>query len=139
MIALVQISTMEKDAIIDPFPDFNGLRKLMGKLMQGDNLKIFCGGDNDFINIYRIFEVIPEACVDIQLLDCRMTGSRQPRGLKALCQEYLKTDIPKGESNRDWRRRPLPKEMLTYAQGDSYYCMAIFYEMTAKVCRFHLL
>lgn len=137
MIALIQISTIDQDYVLDPFPTFDKAKVLMREILADvKKLKVFCGSDNDFLNIRRDFEVLPVNCLDLQFLDKRLRGvawNQNPKGLKELCLDYLSVNIPKGESNRDWRRRPLPAEMMKYAQADSYYCMAVFQEMKRKV------
>lgn len=137
MTALVQISSVECDFILDPFPTFPTLKPLLLALMTNcEKLKIVCGAGNDFLNLRRDFELVSALCLDIQFLDKRIEGlpsTSNPKGLQQLCKTYLHVDIPKGETNRDWRRRPLPAEMIRYAQGDTYYTMAVFQEMKRMV------
>lgn len=141
MTALVQISTVHHDFILDPFPTFPTLKPMLLEIMKnGAKLKIFCGAGNDFLNLRRDFELVPALCLDIQFLDKRMEGlpvTSNPKGLKQLCEKYLHVNIPKGETNRDWRRRPLPMELTRYAQGDTYYTMAVYQEMKRKVIIYH--
>ncbi len=140
MTALVQISSVEHDFILDPFPTFASLKPMLLDIMMNQKkLKIFCGAGNDFLNLRRDFELLPALCLNIQFLDKRIQEiplTSNPKGLKQLCETYLNVNIPKGETNRDWRRRPLPAEMITYAQGDTYYTMAVYQEMKLRTLAF---
>ncbi|RQX72010.1 3'-5' exonuclease domain-containing protein, partial [Toxoplasma gondii CAST] len=122
---LLQLSTREKDYIIDPFALFDHLHVLNTITANPKILKIFHGADSDIIWLQRDFSVYVvnmfDTCVAARALAVPGGAS-----LANLLQTYCHVEANKQYQLADWRRRPLTPEMETYARSDTHYLPFIF-------------
>ncbi|KEP65536.1 UNVERIFIED_CONTAM: 3'-5' exonuclease domain-containing protein [Hammondia hammondi] len=122
---LLQLSTREKDYIIDPFALFDHLHVLNTITANPKILKIFHGADSDIIWLQRDFSVYVvnmfDTCVAARALAVPGGAS-----LANLLQTYCQVEANKQYQLADWRRRPLTPEMETYARSDTHYLPFIF-------------
>jgi ribonuclease D len=119
-IYLLQISTRERSAIIDPLavPQLDGL----GALMEREDVEVvFHDADYDLRllrqdygwEVVRIFDTRVAA----QLLGIRAFG------LAALLERYFGVKLEKKYQRADWSLRPLTQGMLDYAAQDTMHLL----------------
>ncbi len=115
-LALVQIATGDRLAIIDPVAvDMAQMRPLF----DGPTLCVLHAAQQDLDVMSQSCGFIPARIIDTQLLACFL-GHSQP-SLASLLQSFIKITVPKGDRLTDWLRRPLSKDQLQYAASDVAY------------------
>src|SRR5881275_2394040 len=121
-IYLLQISTRERSAIIDPLPI--GSPEKLGRLLQSKDVEVvFHDADYDLRllhqdygwHVTRIFDTRVAA----QLLGIKSFG------LAALLQQYFDVKLDKKHQRADWSMRPLPDDMLEYAAQDTRFLLQL--------------
>ena len=126
---LIQMSTREKDYIIDPFPLWQDLTMLNEITANPKIVKLLHGGFHDVVWLQRDFSLyfvnLFDSYLAVKLLDF-------PRGCLSLA--YLLSSIAKVTTDKkfqlaDWRMRPLPEEMAKYARMDTHYLIDIYHEL----------
>ncbi|PFH38268.1 3'-5' exonuclease domain-containing protein [Besnoitia besnoiti] len=122
---LIQLSTREKDYLIDPFPLFEQLHVLNAVTANPRILKIFHGSESDIIWLQRDFSVYVvnmfDTCVAARAL--ALPGGAS---LANLLHTYCDVEANKQYQLADWRRRPLTPELELYARSDTHYLPYIF-------------
>ena len=131
-IYLLQVSTREHSAIIDPLavPQLDGL----GALLERDDVEVvFHDADYDLRllrqdygwDVVRIFDTRVAA----QLLGIRAFG------LAALLERYFDVKLEKKYQRADWSLRPLTQGMLDYAALDTMHLLDLRDRMRADLER----
>uniref|UniRef100_A0A7S1P175 HRDC domain-containing protein n=1 Tax=Vitrella brassicaformis TaxID=1169539 RepID=A0A7S1P175_9ALVE len=122
---LIQISTTDRDYIIDPFDMFEEVHALNEVTADPAILKVFHGADNDVLWLQRDFSVYV-----VNMFDTGQAARvlQLPGGysLANLLQFYCRVKADKSHQLADWRRRPLTPSMVEYARGDTHYLIYIF-------------
>src|SRR5207244_12666445 len=131
-IYLLQISTRERSAIIDPLPI--GSPPKLGELLQSNNVEVvFHDADYDLRllhqdygwHVTRIFDTRVAA----QLLGIKSFG------LAALLEQYFDVKLDKKHQRADWSMRPLTPDMLEYAAQDTRYLLQLRDHMKSELQR----
>ena len=117
-IYLLQISTREKTAVVDPLPI--GVPKELGALVEDPSVEVvFHDADYDLRLLQQDYgwqiRNIFDTRVAAQLLGIRAFG------LAALLERYFGLKLDKKHQRADWSMRPLTKDMLDYAAHDTMY------------------
>lgn len=117
-IYLLQISTREKTAVIDPLPI--GVPKELGALVEDPSVEIvFHDADYDLRLLQQDYgwqiRNVFDTRVAAQLMGIRAFG------LAALLERYFGLKLDKKHQRADWSMRPLTKDMLDYAALDTMY------------------
>ncbi|MGV8049836.1 MAG: ribonuclease D [Anaerolineaceae bacterium] len=121
-ICLIQISSLTKDFLLDPFP-FDQLDAL-GQIFANPGIqKVFHAGDYDLTCLKRDYAFQFENIFDTMLAASAL--GETALGLAGLLQKYLEVEIDKKYQRADWGKRPLKPEMLVYAQSDSHYLLSL--------------
>ncbi len=121
-VCLLQISDLDTDYIIDPLSidDMSALDEVMA---SREVVKIFHGADYDIVCMKRDFgydiREIFDTMVASQLLGLDRLG------LADLIHQFFGHEIEKKYQRHDWGRRPLGKEHIEYARGDSHFLPAL--------------
>ncbi|XP_017481740.1 PREDICTED: exosome component 10 [Rhagoletis zephyria] len=125
---LVQISTREKDYLFDALELRDEMHILNIVLTDPKIVKIFHGADMDIEWLQR----------DLSLYVVNMFDTHQ--GAKALnyarlslsylLKHYCDIEVDKTFQLADWRIRPLPNELVSYARQDTHYLIYIFDRIT---------
>jgi len=121
-VCLIQIATKKISVVIDPLAikDLSSLKPLFSNpVIQ----KIFHGADYDIRSLYRDFDIQINNLFDTELA-CRFLGIKET-GLQAVLKKLFKIDIDKKYQKKDWSKRPLPEEMITYASKDVIYLLPL--------------
>ena len=121
-VCLIQISTLRKNILIDPL-SLKDLSPLASIFADNKIRKIFHGSDYDIRSLYRDFSIKVKALFDTQLASRFLGYSRT--SLADLLKDRFNVLIEKRYQKRDWSRRPLPEEMLTYAVKDTCHLLPL--------------
>jgi len=131
-IYLLQLSTRERSAIIDPLPI--GKPDRLGLLLESNTVEVvFHDADYDLRllhqdygwHITRIFDTRIAA----QLLGIKSFG------LAALLEQFFDVKLDKKHQRADWSMRPLTPDMLEYAAQDTRYLLQLRDQMKAELDR----
>ncbi|XP_044253836.1 exosome complex exonuclease RRP6-like [Tribolium madens] len=123
---LVQISTSNKDYLIDAITLKDELHKLNEIFTNPDVVKIFHAAGNDLRWLQRDLGVFVINMFDTQIA-MRALGYNK-LGLDALLQVYNATK-DKAMQRADFRRRPLPPKFKDYARLDSHYLITFYHKL----------
>ncbi len=121
-VCLIQVSTPERDYIIDPLAlsDLEGL----GELMADPGVeKIFHAAEYDLLSMKRDFGYSFANLYDT-MLAARILG-RKKVGLGSILEKEFKIQANKRFQRANWGRRPLSPEQIAYARQDTHYLIAI--------------
>lgn len=121
-IALIQISTRDRDYIVDPFA-LDDLSPLAPILDDPRIEKVFHAAENDILGLKRDFGYSVHGVFDTMWAS-RILGI--PRiGLADLLREHFDVTLDKRMQRYDWNTRPLDPAALTYAVEDTHYLLGL--------------
>src|SRR3954464_11270913 len=131
-IYLLQISTRDRSAIIDPMPI--GSPAKLGALLQSDKVEVvFHDADYDLRLLHQDYgwhvTNIFDTRVAAQLLGIKSFG------LAALLEQFFDVKLDKKHQRADWSMRPLPQDMLEYAAQDTRYLLQLRDHMKSELER----
>lgn len=121
-VCLIQLSTADRDIIVDPLsiPDLTPL----GEIFHDPRIeKIFHASEFDINILYDDFKFQFQNLFDT-MMAARILG-RKKLGLDALLKEIAGVTSNKRFQRADWGKRPLPEDMIRYAQKDTHYLIEI--------------
>ncbi|OMJ88752.1 hypothetical protein SteCoe_9214 [Stentor coeruleus] len=121
---LIQISTRINDYVVDPFPIWDKIPKLLNAFTNPNIVKVFHGADSDVLWLQRDFSIYIVNMFDTGQAARKLMFSSFGLGylLENLCQ--VKTD--KNYQLADWRVRPLTENHIKYARMDTHYLLQIY-------------
>ncbi|KAF9936813.1 exosome nuclease subunit [Mortierella alpina] len=126
-VCLMQISTRDQDYVVDTLELRGSLHALNKSFTDPNIVKVLHGAESDIIWLQRDFGVYIVNLFDTyhatKLLEF---GSHSLAHLLKLYADY---DADKRYQLADWRIRPLPKEMLSYARSDTHFLLYIYDRM----------
>ncbi len=121
-VCLIQLSSQVADFLVDPFA-FRDLTDLGELFARTDIQKVFHAGDYDIGCLKRDFDLTFHNVFDTMLA---ATALAEPNlGLAALLEKYFDITLDKKYQRANWGERPLKAEMLSYAQCDSHFLIAL--------------
>jgi ribonuclease D len=131
-IYLLQISTREESAIIDPLPIGSPAR--LGQLLESKGVEVvFHDADYDLRLLHQDYgwhvTNIFDTRVASQLLGIKSFG------LAALLQQFFDVKLDKKHQRADWSMRPLTPDMLAYAAQDTRYLLQLKDHMKGQLTR----
>ena len=115
-LCLVQVEYDGRLAVIDSHA-VDDMKPFWQALVEGDHETICHAGREEFRFCVHSVEDAPKIWFDVQLA-AGMIGLEYPISYGKLLQRLLKTNLPKGETRTDWRRRPLTAAQIEYALHD---------------------
>lgn len=121
-IYLIQVSTRDVTAVIDPLADLE-LAGFGDLLADPGREVVFHDGDYDLRLIDRQYGFHAR-----NLFDTRIAAQflNEPGiGLAALLGRYLGVTVDKRFQRADWSARPLPADMLSYAATDTHFLLEL--------------
>ncbi|KAH9623814.1 hypothetical protein KSS87_012413, partial [Heliosperma pusillum] len=121
--ALVQISTEKEDYLVDTIALHDVMDILRPVFANPSILKVFHGADNDVLWLQRDFHIYVVNLFDTAKA-CELLSKPQ-KSLAYLLESYCGVSTNKLFQREDWRQRPLPEEMVDYAQSDAHYLLYI--------------
>src|SRR3954462_6799035 len=121
-IYLLQLSTRERSAIIDPLPI--GSPEKLGRLLQSKDVEVvFHDADYDLRLLHQDYgwhvTKIFDTRIAAQLLGIKSFG------LAALLEQLFDVKLDKKPRRADWSMRPLTTDMLEYAAQDTRYLLQL--------------
>ncbi|XP_022688477.1 exosome component 10-like isoform X2 [Varroa jacobsoni] len=124
---LVQISTWEKDYIVDPLVLRAELHIMNEVTTDPRIVKVLHGAVSDVQWLQRDFGIYIVNLFDTGVAAKLLNFERL--SLSYLLKYYMSVEADKRFQLVDWRIRPLPEEMIAYARGDTHYLLPIFERM----------
>lgn len=120
---LLQISTREKDYIVDPLALRDELKILNEVLADPNILKVLHGANQDIMWLQRDLGLYI-----VNMFDTGLAARALEIGcsLKFLLSRYCNLEVSKEHQLADWRLRPLDQELINYAQGDTHYLLYVY-------------
>jgi ribonuclease D len=121
-VCLIQISSKKNDYIIDPLA-LDNLTPL-GEVFNDPGIeKIFHASEYDILVLHQDFDFEFRNLFDT-MLAAQILGWNK-LGLDALLDEFFGVQANKKYQRGNWGKRPLPADMLQYAQIDTHFLIEI--------------
>jgi ribonuclease D len=129
-IYLLQITTRERSAIIDPLPI--GMPRALGDILQDPQVEVvFHDADYDLRLLHQDYgwhvNHIFDTRIAAQLLGIKSFG------LAALLEQFFQVKLDKKHQRADWSLRPLTQGMLDYAAQDTKYLLDLRDELKVRL------
>jgi ribonuclease D len=129
-IYLLQISTRDRSAIIDPLPI--GMPPALGDILQDSDVEVvFHDADYDLRLLHQDYgwhvNRIFDTRIAAQLLGIKAFG------LAALLDQFFQVKLDKKHQRADWSLRPLTQGMLDYAAQDTKYLLDLRDELKSRL------
>ncbi|HEX2722628.1 MAG TPA: HRDC domain-containing protein [Gemmatimonadaceae bacterium] len=129
-IYLLQISTRDCSAIIDPLPI--GMPQRLGAILEDPDVEVvFHDADYDLRLLHQDYgwhvNHIFDTRIASQLLGIKAFG------LAALLDQFFGVKLDKKHQRADWSLRPLTRGMLDYAAQDTRYLLDLRDELKARL------
>ncbi|MDO8501934.1 MAG: HRDC domain-containing protein [Gemmatimonadaceae bacterium] len=129
-IYLLQLTTRERSAIIDPLPI--GMPKRLGEILQDPDVEVvFHDADYDLRLLHQDYgwhvNRIFDTRIAAQLLGIKAFG------LAALLDQFFGVKLDKKHQRADWSLRPLTRGMLDYAAQDTRYLLDLRDQLKARL------
>src|SRR6476660_9318441 len=131
-IYLLQISTRERSAILDPLP-IGSPEKLI-HLLQSKNVEVvFHDADYDLRLLHQDYGWHVTNIFDTRIA-APLLGIKS-FGLAALLEQFFDVRLDKKHQRADWSMRPLTADMLDYAAQDTRYLLQLKDHMKTELGR----
>jgi ribonuclease D len=131
-IYLLQISTRERSAIIDPLPI--GSPAKLGDLLQSKAVEVvFHDADYDLRLLHQDYGWHVTNIFDTRIAS-QLLGIKS-FGLAALLEQYFDVKLDKKHQRADWSMRPLSPDMLEYAAQDTRFLLQLKDHMKGELDR----
>lgn len=121
---LMQISTRDHDFIVDTIALREELHLLNEVFADPRIVKVFHGADSDVEWLQRDLSLYIVNMFDTHQAAKRLNFARL--SLAFLLKHFCNVDADKSFQLADWRIRPLPEELLSYARQDTHYLLYIY-------------
>jgi len=131
-IYLLQLSTRDRSAIIDPLPIGSPAR--LGDLVQNKDIEVvFHDADYDLRLLHQDYGWHVTNIFDTRIAS-QLLGIKS-FGLAALLEQYFDVKLDKKHQRADWSMRPLTPDMLEYAAQDTRYLLQLKDHLKAELGR----
>ncbi|MBE0617031.1 MAG: ribonuclease D, partial [Proteobacteria bacterium] len=132
-ICLAQVSTPDRNAVIDALIGDRALTPLGEVLADEEIHKVFHGGDYDVRLLKKGYGFAIRNVFDT-MIAAQLAG-RARVGLAALLEEEFGVHVDKKYQRADWSARPLGPELLAYAALDTAYLLPLKERLEAELDR----
>ena len=129
-VCLIQMAAPGINVVIDPLM-VRDLSPLKPIFKRPDVCKIFHGADYDVRSLYRDFDITINNLFDTELAS-RFLGYSET-GLEAVLKNKFDVALDKKFQRKDWSRRPLPQDMISYAAKDARYLVPLAQILTSEL------
>ena len=131
-IYLLQVSTREESAIIDPLPIGSPAR--LGQLLESKGVEVvFHDADYDLRLLHQDYGWHVTNIFDTRIAS-QLLGIKS-FGLAALLEQFFDVKLDKKHQRADWSMRPLTPDMLEYAAQDTRYLLRLKDQMKSELKR----
>ncbi|KAK4124489.1 hypothetical protein N657DRAFT_617732 [Parathielavia appendiculata] len=125
LLSLMQISTREKDWIVDTLVPWRHKLEVLNEVFADPKIvKVLHGAFMDTIWLQRDLGLYVVGLFDTYYA-CDTLGYAG-KSLAFLLKKFVDFDADKRYQLADWRIRPLPDEMFYYARSDTHYLLYIY-------------
>ncbi|KAH6686845.1 ribonuclease H-like domain-containing protein [Plectosphaerella plurivora] len=125
LLSLMQISTREKDWIVDTLKPWRHQLEILNEVFTDPSiLKVFHGSHSDMQWLQRDLGLYINGLFDTYFAS--ETLHYPQRSLAYLLKRFVDFDADKKYQMADWRIRPIPEEMFYYARSDTHYLLYIY-------------
>ncbi|KAI1811606.1 ribonuclease H-like domain-containing protein [Poronia punctata] len=125
LLSLMQISTREKDWIVDTLQPWRHKLEVLNEVFADPNIvKVLHGAYMDIIWLQRDCGLYIVGLFDT--FEAASALGYPGRSLAYLLKRFVDFDADKKYQLADWRIRPLPEEMFYYARSDTHYLLYIY-------------
>lgn len=121
-ISIIQVSSKDHNWVVDVLK-LQQIDPVLSMLEDAGIVKIFHDASFDLMILYHQFRCRPVNIFDTQVAS-QFLGKKE-LGLGALLEEHFGASKENHFQMIDWTRRPLSKEMLSYAVGDTKYLIEL--------------
>ncbi|KKF97372.1 Exosome complex exonuclease rrp6 [Ceratocystis platani] len=122
---LMQISTRTHDWIVDTLQPWRHKLEVLNEVFTNPSIiKVLHGAHMDVQWLQRDLGLYLNGYFDTYYA-CEVLGYPQ-RSLAYLLKKFASFDADKKYQLADWRRRPIPNEMMFYAQSDTHFLLYIY-------------
>jgi ribonuclease D len=129
-VCLIQISTPKNDYILDPLALANITP--LGDLFSDPGIeKVFHASEYDILILDDEYSFGFQNLFDT-MLAAQILG-RDKLGLDSLLEEMFGIRVNKKYQRANWGKRPLPEDMLRYAQVDTHYLIKIRHKLASEL------
>ncbi|KAF7695067.1 exosome component 10 [Silurus meridionalis] len=128
---LMQISTRDEDFIIDTLELRREMYVLNESFTNPSIVKVFHGADSDIEWLQKDFGLYVVNMFDTHHAARSLNLGRN--SLDHLLKVFCSVDSNKRYQLADWRIRPLPEEMIKYAQADTHYLLYVYDRLRADL------
>ena len=129
-VCLIQMAAPGINVVIDPLvvKDLSPLKPIF---KRRGVCKIFHGADYDVRSLYRDFDITINNLFDTELAS-RFLGYSET-SLEAVLKNKFDVTLDKKFQRKDWSRRPLPQDMISYAAKDARYLLPLAQKLTSEL------
>ncbi|TWU78280.1 exosome nuclease subunit [Metarhizium rileyi] len=125
LVCLMQISTRDKDWIVDTLQPWRHKLEVLNEVFADPNIiKVFHGAYMDMVWLQRDLGLYVNGLFDTYFA-CDILNY-PGKSLAFLLSKFVHFDADKQYQLADWRIRPIPEEMLYYARSDTHYLLYIY-------------
>ncbi|EHK23469.1 uncharacterized protein TRIVIDRAFT_123406 [Trichoderma virens Gv29-8] len=125
LVSLMQISTREKDWIVDTLKPWRHKLQVLNEVFADPTIvKVFHGAYMDMVWLQRDLGLYVNGLFDTFFASEALHYSS--RSLAFLLSKFVNFEADKRYQLADWRIRPLPEEMMYYARSDTHYLLYIY-------------
>ncbi|KAI1305122.1 ribonuclease H-like domain-containing protein [Xylaria venustula] len=125
LLSLMQISTREKDWIVDTLQPWRHKLEVLNEVFADPNIiKVLHGAYMDIVWLQRDCGLYIVGLFDTFEAACAL--QYPARSLAYLLKRFVDFDADKKYQLADWRIRPIPDEMFYYARSDTHYLLYIY-------------
>ncbi len=117
ILCLIQVSTDDDEAIVDPLAKGIDLEPLHKLLLDSKITKVMHAARQDLEIFYHLIGTVPAPVFDTQIAGMAL-GYGDSVSYQALVKGRLDKELDKGARFTDWSKRPLSPKQLKYALGD---------------------
>src|SRR5258708_14778926 len=129
-IYLLQITTRERSAVIDPIPI--GAPARLGQMLEDPNVEVvFHDADYDLRLLHQDYGWHARNIFDTRIA-AQLLGIKS-FGLAALLDQFFGVQLDKKHQRADWSLRPLTPGMLDYAAQDTRYLLDLRDELRSRL------
>ncbi|KAL2268339.1 hypothetical protein VTJ83DRAFT_3185 [Remersonia thermophila] len=125
LLSLMQISTREKDWIVDTLVPWRHKLEILNEVFADPKIvKVLHGAFMDAVWLQRDLGLYLVGLFDT--FHASDTLNYPTKSLAFLLKRFVDFDAAKQYQLADWRIRPLPEEMFYYARSDTHYLLYIY-------------
>ncbi|KAI2466936.1 ribonuclease H-like domain-containing protein [Annulohypoxylon bovei var. microspora] len=125
LLSLMQISTREKDWIVDTLQPWRHKLEVLNEVFADPKIvKVLHGASMDIIWLQRDCGIYIVGLFDTY--EASVALEYPSKGLAYLLKRFIDFDADKKYQLADWRIRPIPEEMFYYARSDTHYLLYVY-------------